>query len=157
MAFNLADHTIECANGYILRGDQLKGKLVAIVNTASQCGFARQWQCLMALHQKIAPNEWSIIAFPCNQFGAQEPLDNNSVCQWLSPDDDHVYVAKKMNALIEEPLYQWIIKEASWWSQPRWNFYVYWLNQSGELIQCWKPWQLFSGYRAERDLCRMLG
>ena len=52
--------------------------------------------------------------------------------------------------LIEEPLYQWI--KASWWSQPRWNFYVYWFNQSGELIQCWKPWQLFSGYRAERSL-----
>ena len=66
---------------------------MAIVNTASQCGFARQWRCLMAL-PKNSLNEWSIIAFPCNRFGAQEPLDNNGVCHWLSPDD-YVYVAKK--------------------------------------------------------------
>ena len=50
-----------------------KGKVLLVVNTASRCGFTPQYEGLEALHRKFKDKDFEVIAFPCNQFGAQEP------------------------------------------------------------------------------------
>lgn len=57
------------------------GKVVLIVNTASECGFTNQYQSLQALHEKYASQGLVIIGFPCNQFGQQEPGDAQQIAQ----------------------------------------------------------------------------
>jgi glutathione peroxidase len=54
---------------------RFEGQVLLIVNTASACGFTPQYQGLEALHQAFAPRGFSVLGFPCNQFGGQEPGD----------------------------------------------------------------------------------
>lgn len=58
-----------------------EGKVVLIVNTASECGFTKQYESLQALHTKYAQSGLVIIGFPCNQFGKQEPGDARQIQQ----------------------------------------------------------------------------
>ncbi|MEO7729736.1 MAG: glutathione peroxidase, partial [Kofleriaceae bacterium] len=50
-----------------------KGKALLLVNVASKCGLTPQYTALQALHERLAPNGFSVVGLPCNQFGAQEP------------------------------------------------------------------------------------
>ena len=81
MLFDWSVYSIQCANGSIVKGHALMGKLIAVVNTASTCGFSSKINDLADLHKRVLPSKWNIIAFPCNQFMGQEPLDNNAICQ----------------------------------------------------------------------------
>lgn len=60
---------------------EFEGKVVLIVNTASECGFTYQYKSLQALHEKYASQGLVIIGFPCNQFGQQEPGDSEQIAQ----------------------------------------------------------------------------
>ena len=60
---------------------EFEGKVVLIVNTASECGFTYQYKSLQALHEKYASQGLVIIGFPCNQFGQQEPGDAEQIAQ----------------------------------------------------------------------------
>ena len=58
---------------------ELKGKVVLIVNTASQCGFTPQFEGLEAVYQKYKDQGLAVIGFPCNQFGSQDPDSNENI------------------------------------------------------------------------------
>lgn len=58
---------------------QLKGKVILIVNTASQCGFTPQFEGLEATHKKYKDQGLAVIGFPCNQFGSQDPDTNENI------------------------------------------------------------------------------
>ncbi len=58
--------------------------MLLIVNTASACGFTPQYKGLEALHQTLAPRGFSVLGFPCNQFGSQEPGDATQIEQFCS-------------------------------------------------------------------------
>lgn len=59
-----------------------KGEVLLIVNTASKCGFTPQYAGLEALHRTLTPRGFSVLGFPCNQFGSQEPGDAASIGQF---------------------------------------------------------------------------
>src|SRR5436305_8625583 len=61
-----------------------KGKVLLIVNVASQCGLTPQYQALEALHEKYKDKGFSVLGFPCNQFGHQEPGTNEEIKQFCS-------------------------------------------------------------------------
>jgi len=63
-------HTLQ---GAATKLADFKGKALLLVNVASKCGLTPQYTALEALHEKLAPRGFSVIGFPCNQFGAQEP------------------------------------------------------------------------------------
>ena len=58
---------------------QFEGKVLLIVNTASACGFTPQYKGLEALQQQLSPRGFSVLGFPCNQFGGQEPGDERQI------------------------------------------------------------------------------
>jgi glutathione peroxidase len=68
--WNAPIHTLQGAPTSL---DQYRGKALLLVNVASRCGLTPQYTALEALHEKLAPRGFSVIGFPCNQFGAQEP------------------------------------------------------------------------------------
>src|SRR5271163_814277 len=67
------DYTAQSLDGREISLSDYRGKTLLIVNTASACGFTPQYACLWALYEKLGPQGFAVLAFPCNQFGEQEP------------------------------------------------------------------------------------
>lgn len=79
---NVHQYKITDANGNQVDLSQYRGKVLLIVNTASKCGFTPQYEELEKLHQKYHDKGLVILAFPCNQFGGQEPGSNSDIQQF---------------------------------------------------------------------------
>ena len=71
----LSDFTANTLAGEEQQLSTYDGKVVLVVNTASECGFTPQYQGLQELHTKYADDGFAVLGFPCNQFGGQEPGD----------------------------------------------------------------------------------
>lgn len=67
------DFSVQTLAGETVSLSQYRGKVLLIVNTASECGFTPQYEGLQALYAELAPRGFEVLAFPCNQFGKQEP------------------------------------------------------------------------------------
>ena len=78
----LYDFTVQDNAGKSVEQSQFRGKVVLIVNTASKCGFTPQYKELEALHKQYQQRGLVILAFPCNQFGGQEPGSNADIMQF---------------------------------------------------------------------------
>ena len=74
---------LELLSGKKLDSSTLTGKVVLIVNVASQCGFTPQYNGLQQLHEKFAPEGLVVLAVPCNQFGGQEPGDPKTIRKFV--------------------------------------------------------------------------
>src|SRR5476651_2225019 len=83
-AATLSDITVKDIDGKSVKLDQYKGKVVLIVNVASECGFTPQYEGLQALFAKYQAKGFVILGFPCNQFGGQEPGTNAEIKQFCS-------------------------------------------------------------------------
>ena len=70
------------STGERLEFSKLRGSVILIVNTASQCGFTPQYVGLQNMYEKHQHNNFKILAFPCNQFGAQEPNNNENILKF---------------------------------------------------------------------------
>ena len=70
---NIYDFVVQKSNGEDYKLEEYKGKVMLIVNTASECGFTPQFEGLQALYEKYKDQGFVILGFPCNQFGGQEP------------------------------------------------------------------------------------
>ena len=75
----LKDFTANRIDGTPLSFADLQGQVLLVVNTASACGFTPQFEGLEALHKTYGEKGLAVIGFPCNQFGAQEPGDENEI------------------------------------------------------------------------------
>ena len=70
---NVYDFTAQSLAGEEVPLQRFEGQVLLIVNTASKCGFTPQYRGLEDLHRALSPRGFSVLGFPCNQFGAQEP------------------------------------------------------------------------------------
>src|SRR6516225_9981613 len=103
-----------------LSGDEVplrrfEGEVLLIVNTASKCGFTPQYEGLEALYRKYKDRGFSVLAFPCNQFGAQEPGDAAEIANFCSLTYDvtfPVYAKIDVNGDNAAPLFDALKKAA---------------------------------------------
>ena len=84
MAINVSDVVVHTATGSEQRLGELDGQVRLIVNVASRCGFTRQYAGLQALQESYGAQGFSVLAFPCNDFGAQEPGSVEEIQQFCS-------------------------------------------------------------------------
>ena len=70
---NIYDFVVQKSNGEDYKLEEYKGKVMLIVNTASECGFTPQFEGLQALYEKYKDQGFVILGFPCNQFGGKKP------------------------------------------------------------------------------------
>ena len=84
MAINVSDVVVHTATGNAQRLGDLDGQVRLIVNVASRCGFTRQYAGLQALQEAYGSQGFSVLAFPCNDFGAQEPGSVEEIQQFCS-------------------------------------------------------------------------
>ena len=95
---NVHDFTVDMPGGGKQDMSEFKGKVLLLVNTASKCGFTPQYKGLEALNEKYGDKGLVVMAFPCNQFGSQEPGDEEEIKNFCSLTYDVTFpLAKKID------------------------------------------------------------
>jgi glutathione peroxidase len=121
------------------------GKVLLIVNTASNCGFTPQYEGLEALYQRYKERGLEILGFPCNQFGAQEPGNASEIatfCQKNYGVSFPMFAKIDVNGDDTHPLYQHLKKSARGLLGSegiKWNFTKFLVNRDGEVIKRYAP------------------
>jgi glutathione peroxidase len=122
-----------------------RGKVVLVVNTASQCGFTPQYAGLQALQERFQERGFSVLGFPCNQFGGQEPGDAAQIAAFCEQDYG---VRFPMFAKIEvkganaHPVYRWLTGEAPGilgTEVIKWNFTKFLVDREGQVVKRYAP------------------
>jgi len=141
----IADFTVRAADGSAVDLSAYAGRVVLIVNTASQCGFTPQYEGLEALHRRYAGQGLAVLGFPCNQFGAQEPGDAAEIANFctLTYDVTFPVLAKvQVNGDGADPLFQWLKAEAPGvlgTKAIKWNFTKFLVDRSGRVVARYAP------------------
>jgi len=123
--------------------EQLKGKKVLIVNTASRCGHTPQFRELEALHKKYSPN-LVILGFPSNDYMQQDPGTNEEILEFCEINYGVTFQMMEKSSVRGKkrtnPVYQWLTdKSRNGWNGkgPAWNFAKYLIDEEGRLIGFW--------------------
>jgi len=119
----------------------LKGKKILVVNTASKCGYTRQYEQLEAIYKKYKDDNFVIVGFPANNFGSQEPGTNAEIATFCKVNYGVTFpmmskISVKGSDINE--VYQFLTQKAKNGlkdSNVEWNFQKYLLNEKGELEQ----------------------
>lgn len=122
-----------------------RGQVLLIVNTASECGFTPQYAGLESLYGQYRDQGFSVLGFPCNQFGGQEPGDSEAIGQFCSTRF-HVsfplFAKIDVNGADAHPLYRHLVK-----ARPgilnteaiKWNFTKFLVGRDGEVLARYAP------------------
>lgn len=122
-----------------------RDKVLLIVNTASRCGFTPQYQDLEQLYQHYHQKGLEILAFPCNQFGAQEPGNDQDIqqfCQINYGVSFPVMAKIQVNGPDAEPLFEYLKDQARGLMKTRaikWNFTKFLVNKDGVVVKRYAP------------------
>jgi len=121
------------------------GQVLLIVNTASKCGLTPQYAGLEALHKRFAARGFSVLAFPCNQFGGQEPgtdADIQSFCDLNYQTSFPLFSKIEVNGAASHPLFAHLKQAAPGLlgsHRIKWNFTKFLVNQRGEVVKRYAP------------------
>ena len=133
------DFTAQSLAGDDVPLKRFEGQVLLIVNTASACGFTPQYRGLEALQREYGPRGFSVLGFPCNQFGGQEPGDASQIEQFCSTTYDvtfPMFAKIDVNGSGAHPLYQYLRQEKSGLlgSSIKWNFTKFLVDRSGRVV-----------------------
>lgn len=131
-------------NGEELRMSDYQGKVVLIVNTATKCGFAPQFEGLEDLHQKYKDQGLAVIGFPCNQFRNQEPESNETMIQACQRDFGVSFQLTEkidVNGTGTHPIFVFLKNELGGLlgKKIKWNFTKFLIDRQGKPIKRYAP------------------
>jgi glutathione peroxidase len=115
---------------------QYRGKVLLVVNTASFCGYTRQYEGLEALYRKYRDRGLVVLGFPANDFGGQEPGSNKEIaefCRTTYGIEFPLFEKADKTRLAANPLYAELIRMSG--QAPKWNFHKYLVDRSGQRVQ----------------------
>ncbi|MGM4932502.1 glutathione peroxidase [Tardiphaga sp. 215_C5_N2_1] len=140
----ISDFSANALTGEPVALKQFEGKVLLIVNTASACGFTPQYAGLEKLQQDFAPRGFSVLGFPCNQFGAQEPGDAKAIesfCEANYHITFPLFEKIDVNGAGAHPLYNYLKSEKSGLlgSGIKWNFTKFLIDRSGRVVERFAP------------------
>ena len=141
-AYDFETHTLD---GKPVRLRQYEGQALLIVNTASKCGFTPQYAGLEELYQRYKDRGFVVLAFPCNQFGEQEPgtpSEIGSFCQTNYGVSFPVFEKIDVNGEAAHPLYEWLKSSAPGLlgsKRIKWNFTKFLVDRSGQVKARYAP------------------
>lgn len=142
---NVHHFKVKTTTGEVMDLSQFRNKVLLIINTASQCGFTPQYQELEALYQQYKDQGLMILAFPCNQFGGQEPATDQDIQQFcqINYDVSFPVLAKiNVNGPDAEPLFEYLKDQARGLLKTRaikWNFTKFLVNKDGIVVKRYAP------------------
>jgi len=109
------------------------GRVVLVVNTASQCGYTPQYDKLEALHRKYGARGLTVLGFPMNDFGGQEPGSNQEISAFCVNQYAIDFPMFAKTDLSANPFYRDLTKASG--QAPQWNFHKYLIDRSGKRVQ----------------------
>ena len=136
---SIYDFKMKSIDGSTIDFSTYKGKKLLIVNVASKCGYTPQYEDLQKLHE-LYGNKVTILGFPANNFGKQEPGTNDEIALFCSENYGVTFqMFEKISVKGDDmaPLYHWLSEEKyNGWNNeaPGWNFCKYLVNEKGELV-----------------------
>ncbi|HXU99958.1 MAG TPA: glutathione peroxidase [Caulobacteraceae bacterium] len=142
---NAYDFTAQTLDGQPAPLSDYRGRVLLIVNTASKCGFTPQYTGLEALHRKYSERGLTVLGFPCNQFGAQEPGDAAEIASFCSSTYGVTFPMMKkveVNGERPHPLYAWLKKQKKGvlgTTSIKWNFTKFLIDRSGAVVARFGP------------------
>jgi glutathione peroxidase len=141
----LHDIPVAAADGSTTNLSIHDGEVLLIVNVASKCGFTPQYEGLEALQKRYAAKGFSVLGFPCNQFGAQEPGDAAEIasfCKLTYDVDFPIYGKIDVNGDKAAPLYRHLKDEAPGLlgsKRIKWNFTKFLVDRDGNVAKRYAP------------------
>ena len=141
----VTDFDVVAANGTTRSLTDHAGQVLLIVNTASRCGFTPQYAGLEALHRRYGARGFSVLAFPCNQFGAQEPGDAAEIAQFCTTHYDvsfPVFAKLEVNGAGASPLFERLKAAAPGLlgsKRIKWNFTKFLVDRTGTTVRRYAP------------------
>ena len=142
---SIYDFEVKSINGKATSLKEYEGKLLIIVNVASKCGFTPQYEGLEKLYQKYREKGLVILGFPCNQFGGQEPGDENEImnfCKLNYGVSFPVFEKIEVNGPNTHPLYEFLKSEEKGLfgtEAIKWNFTKFLVSQEGKVLKRYAP------------------
>jgi glutathione peroxidase len=115
---------------------EYKGKVLLIVNTASFCGFTKQYEGLQALHDAYSQKGLAVIGVPSNDFGGQEPGDVSKIKEFCTGTFGITFPMTDKNVVkgdAAHPFYKWAVGTLGPKAAPGWNFHKYLVGRDGKL------------------------
>ncbi|MGN0903661.1 MAG: redoxin domain-containing protein [Alphaproteobacteria bacterium] len=137
-----------------------QGKTVLLVNTASKCGFTKQYAGLQKLYEKYRDRGFTVLAFPCNQFLRQEPGTDEEIqtfCRVNYGVTFPVYAKLDVRGKNQHPLYSYLTRDSGegFKGMIRWNFTKFLIDPSGNIIRRYAP--TTTPEEIEPDLQELMG
>lgn len=142
---NIYEFSVKNAAGEVVKLENYKNNVLLIVNTASACGYTPQYEGLEALYKKYRNQNFSVLAFPCNQFGSQEKGTESEIVQFCTLKYNVTFpIMAKINVNGPEtiPLYSFLKA-----SEPgilgtemiKWNFTKFLIGKDGSVLKRYAP------------------
>ena len=141
----IADFTVTTNRGESLDLATKRGKVLLMVNTASKCGFTPQYDGLEELYQQFKEQDFEVLGFPCNQFGAQEPGNADEIASFCKVNFGVTFplMAKiDVNGPDALPLYDWMKAEQKGLmgsKSIKWNFTKFLIDRAGNVVKRYGP------------------
>lgn len=154
------DFEAKTIDGGVQKLDAYKGKLVLVVNVASKCGFTPQYKGLEALWRQYKDQGLVILGFPCDQFGHQEPGDENEIknfCSLTYEVSFPMFAKIEVNGANAHPLYQHLKSAAPGLLGSegiKWNFTKFLIGKDGQVIERYAP--LDTPEKIGKDIAKLL-
>jgi len=139
------DYSAKTLDGQDASLADYRGQVLLIVNTASKCGFTPQYEGLETLYRAYKDKGFTVLAFPCNQFGAQEPGSAEEIANFCSLTYDVTFpvLAKiDVNGPSAHPLYAYLKHEQKGLlgtEAIKWNFTKFLIGRDGEVVERFAP------------------
>ncbi len=114
---------------------QYKGQVILIVNTASFCGFTKQYEGLEQLYETYKNRGFVVLGFPSNDFGKQEPGSNKEIAEFCKNTYDvkfPMFVKSSVSGQNPNPVFKYLIEKSH--TTPKWNFYKYLIDRNGNVV-----------------------
>ena len=137
MAQNLYNFSITDIDGNKIMLDKFKGKPILLVNTASRCGYTKQYTNLSNLHREYLDKDLIIIGTPSNSF-FQELTDEEDVKEFCLVNYQTKFIITEIvdvRGAKAHPIYDWI--SSTYGKTPKWNFYKFLFDGDGNLVESW--------------------
>ena len=141
----ITDIPVTAANGSETDLSAYKGKVLLVVNVASKCGFTPQYEGLEVLQRKYEDRGFTVVGFPCNQFGAQEPGNAEEIASFckLTYDVSFPLMGKiNVNGPKAAPIYKQLKQDAPGLlgsEAIKWNFTKFLVDRSGKVLKRYAP------------------
>ncbi len=142
--------------------EEYRGKVLLIVNTATECGFTPQFEGLEKLYQTFHDRNFLVLGFPSNQFADQEPRNDKEIGEFCKvnfgvsfPLFSKIHIRGKG----ADPLFLFLSeksKNGAFSSRPRWNFHKYLVDSNGHVVDFFLPFTKPEALRVHRAIEKLL-